>query len=369
MKFSKSTLTGGFAMFSMFFGSGNLVFPLIVGSVSQSSYAYAIIGFLITAVCVPFLGLLGIIYFNGDRRAYFSSLGKPVAFLLTFLMLALIGPFGVIPRCVTVAFGGVSLMFSNFSFALFSGLFCLITGALIWKKNRVVDIIGLVLTPFKLGSILLLIIFGLWFGEGNVAPLMLEGQGVLFGATQGYQTMDLVAAFFFACTIYGYLKNRSQGNTTKDLLHMGIQASLVGAFLLSLVYVGFILLGAKFAVTLQGVAPESMLVVIAEKTLGYYAMPVVALTLAVSCLATATVLAALFAEFLQEDISHNKLTRPQSIIITLSIAYSLSLLGFKTICVWLGAILEWIYPFLVIFAIFQIVRKILEHSSFQSKTS
>jgi LIVCS family branched-chain amino acid:cation transporter len=273
-------------------------------------------------------------------------------------MLALIGPFGVIPRCVTVAFGGISLMFSGFSFALFSAFFCALTGALIWKKNRIVDIIGLILTPFKLGSIFLLILVGLWFGGTPSNSSISAPYSALLGIMQGYQTMDLVAAFFFACTIYDYLKTQSQSKSKPDLLRMGVQASLVGAFLLSLVYVGFIMLGAKFAPVLQGVAPESMLVVIAEKTLGYYAMPVVALTLAVSCLATATVLAALFVDFLQEDLSQNRLSRPQSIILTLLTAYGLSLFGFKTICGWLGTILEWIYPFLVVFAIFQILSKV-----------
>lgn len=369
MNFNKNTLTAGFAMFSMFFGSGNLVFPLIVGVAVQSSYWYAMAGFLITAVCVPFLGLLGVIQFDGDRRAYFSALGKTTAFILTLLMLSLIGPFGVIPRCITVAFGGVTLMFPEFSFSIFSALFCVLTGMLIWQKNRIVDIIGLILTPFKLGSILLVIAFGLWFDASPLTSHVSEIDSALLGLKQGYQTMDLVAAFFFGCTIYEYLKNRSQAGSQKELVRMGIEASVVGAVLLSLVYVGFILLGAKFAPDLKDIAPESILVVIAHKTLGYYSIPVVAITLAVSCLATATVLTALFVEFLQEDISKNKLSRPQAIIITLLVAYGLSLLGFKTICMWLGTILEWIYPLLVVFAVFQVFKKVCPIRSFCSTSS
>ncbi len=349
-------------MFSMFFGSGNLVFPLLIGYETTNYYAFAIVGLLITAVCVPFLGLLGMIQFNGDRKAYFSSLGKTPAFILTLLMLAMMGPFGVIPRCITVAFGGLMLMVPDLSFVLFSFIFCLSTGVLIWKRNRIVSIIALVLTPFKLGSIVFLIIAGLYFGDVPLPSLHTPKDSFLMGVMQGYQTMDLIAAFFFACTIYEYLQiknNDGKNALTQErlLFKMGIYSSLIGASLLSLVYIGFVMLGAKYAPILKGIPPESMLTEIARHALGVYAMPVVALTLAISCLATATVLTTLFVDFLQDDVSLGRLTRPHSILLTLAISFGISLLGFQSICVWLGSILEWIYPLLLVYAIVQIIRK------------
>ncbi len=358
----KLVFTAGFAMFSMFFGSGNLVFPLLIGYETTDFYTFAIVGLLITAVCVPFLGLLGMIKFNGDRKAYFSSLGKVPAFVLTFLMLALMGPFGVIPRCITVAFGGLSLIIPGLPFVSFSFIFCLLIGVLIWQRNRIVDIIALILTPFKLGSIILLIIAGLYFGNDPLPSLHTSKDAFLMGVMQGYQTMDLIAAFFFACTIYEYLqiKTNNQKNIAARehlLFKMGVYSSLIGAMLLSLVYVGFVMLGAKYALVLRGVPAESMLTEISRHALGVYAMPIVALTLAISCLATATVLTNLFVDFLQSDISLGRLTRPYSIFLTLTITFGISLLGFQFICVWLGSILEWIYPLLLVYAIAQIIRK------------
>ncbi|MBY0280840.1 MAG: branched-chain amino acid transport system II carrier protein [Alphaproteobacteria bacterium] len=358
----KLVLTAGFAMFSMFFGSGNLVFPLLVGFETTHNYIYAIAGFLITAVCVPFLGLLGMIQFKGDRKEYFSSLGKIPAFLLTLLMLSLMGPFGVIPRCITVAFGGLQLMVPNLSFSFFSLGFCFLTGFLIWQRNRIVSIIGLILTPFKLGSIVLLILVGLYFGEGPLLSIHATQESFSLGFLQGYQTMDLVAGLFFACTIYEYLRNNltslgSAENNDRQLLKQGIYASLIGALLLSLVYIGFIMLGAEYAPYLKNIPPESMLVEIARHALGHYAMPIVAATLAVSCLATATVLTTLAVDFLQEDISRNYLNRAQSIVIILAVTLGISLLGFQSICSFLGTALTWIYPFLVVYALVQIFRK------------
>lgn len=355
-------LTAGFAMFSMFFGSGNLVFPLLIGVNNLSQYPSAILGFLITAVCVPFLGLLGMISYQGDRQAYFSRLTKGGAFILTFLMLALMGPFGVIPRCITVAFGGVAVWHPTLTFWIFSLGFCLLTAALIWKRNRIVSIIGLVLTPLKLGSILFLILFGLWYGHPINATHHSSFDAFWSGISHGYQTMDLMAAFFFACTIYEYLythylQKQQQQPHVRQLVRAGIQASLLGASLLALVYIGFTALGAEYAPYLQATAPESFLVEIAKQALGIYAVPFVAFTLAVSCLATATVLTTLFVDFLQNEISGQRLSRPQSIFLTLSMTFAMSLLGFQTICQGLGMVLEWIYPFLVAYALFQIVCK------------
>ncbi len=70
----RATWTAGLAMFSMFFGSGNLVFPLAMGSQIQDQWHYGTLGFMITAVIVPFLGLYAIILYHGHRKDFFESI-------------------------------------------------------------------------------------------------------------------------------------------------------------------------------------------------------------------------------------------------------------------------------------------------------
>ena len=55
-------------MFSMFFGAGNIVFPLTVGQVAGDMAWIAIVGLMVGAVIVPFIGLLAMTYFDGDPR-------------------------------------------------------------------------------------------------------------------------------------------------------------------------------------------------------------------------------------------------------------------------------------------------------------
>lgn len=359
MTHHKTILTAGFAMFSMFFGSGNLVFPLLVGKEALHHYPIAILGFLITAVVVPFLGLMGMVLFDGNYRSYFDKLGKIPAFLLIAIILMLIGPFGVVPRCIAVAYGGFNLLFPNLPFAAFSLLFCSAITACIWSKSKIVDIIGLYLTPFKLGGIVILIVFGLWFGEpaieGNGAP-----SGVFTDALlKGYHTMDLMAAFFFSSAIVYYLRSHlSPGEGYKTLLKMSMGASWVGALLLTLVYIGFVALGAKYAPYLQDAHPEHLLVAIGGHALGHFAKPVIAVILAIGCLATAVILSTLFSDFLQEDLTQGRLPRPQAIFITMGTAFVVSLLGFSNLMAILGTILELTYPALIALAAMNILAKI-----------
>jgi len=361
----KTVLTAGFAMFSMFFGSGNLVFPLLVGQESLHQYPMAILGFVLTAVLVPFLGLIGMILFDGNYRSYFDKLGRIPALLLIAIILMLIGPFGVVPRCITVAFGGFNLLMPSLSFELFSLFFCGIIIACIWTKSRIVDIIGLFLTPFKLGGIIILILFGLWFGQDAVQGGLSSPEAFTNALFKGYQTMDLMAAFFFSSAIVYYLRNHlTAQDDNKTLVKMSVAASIMGALLLTIVYIGFIGLGAKYAPYLHDAQPEHLLVAIGGQALGFFAKPVIAVILAVGCLATAVILSTLFVDFLQQDLTNGRLKRPQAIFITMAITFVVSLLGFSKLMVVLGTILDVAYPALIALAIMNIVTKLtLQHQT------
>lgn len=359
----KITLIAGFAMFSMFFGSGNLVFPLYVGSQSYNLYAFALAGMVITAVAVPFLGLMGMVLFDGNRPLFFSSLGRIPAFALTFAMLAMMGPFGVIPRCITVGYGGIGLIYPSFSYAIYSAIFTLMVASLVWRENRIVDIIGIVLSPWKIGAFLLLIGAGILYGAEPLTSQMIAGDAFKNGFFKGYQMMDLIAAFFFSATIIKYLRqNMNEADDSKYLFSMSLKACIMGASLLAIFYAGFIFMGASYATHLINVAPEAMLTAITHITLGHYAAPVMAFTLAIATLATAVILTALFVDFVVTDISGGRLTRPQAIMVTSVITYAMSLLGFKQICSILGSILEFAYPALIVFSILAILSKCMNRN-------
>lgn len=356
MSYPRIVLTAGFAMFSMFFGSGNLVFPILLGTQVMDMSFFATLGFVITAVFVPFLGLLGMIFYDGDTDKYFKGLGKIPSFLLVLIILSLLGPFGVVPRCITVAYGGLTVLYSGLSYPLFSFIFCVLITILIWKNNKVVDVIGLLLTPFKLGGLLFLLGMGLYYApQASVSAYNASG-AFTHGLHMGYHTMDLMAAFFFSATTVQYLRSHLHpGHERPHLFRLSLLAILIGAVLLSIAYVGFVSLGAKYALSLTNVSPESLLVVISQKTLGNIALPIIGCTMVVACLATSVILSILFVEFFQKKIACHYLTLKQSILLSMTVTFFMSLLGFQKIFIILGTILETTYPALIGLAIGNII--------------
>ncbi len=361
MTYRRMVLTAGFAMFSMFFGSGNLVFPLLIGKETLSQSPYAALGLIVTAVIVPFLGLIGMILYQGDYHSYFSKLGKIPSFLLTAMMLSLMGPLGVVPRCITVSYGGINLMFPELPFWVFSLLFCISVAVLIWRTNKVVEVIGLLLTPFKLGGLMLLMIAGLWYSSPSEQSTLSGLSAFSTGLTMGYQTMDLMAAFFFSSTTVMYIRQYvNKAEDEKTLVRLSVYACLIGASILTIAYMGFVALGAKYAPLLIESKPEEMLARISFFALGQVALPIVSITLAVACLATAVILTTLFVQFFEQDVTQNKISQSQSIIITIIMSYAVSLMGFSKICDLLGIVLEVAYPALIAFAITNIINKVFD---------
>lgn len=359
MRGSKAAVIAGFAMFSMFFGSGNLVFPLSIGVQAMDKAPWAIAGLLISGVLVPFLGLVGVLLYKGSRIDYLACIGKVPAFLLSFSMLALMGPFAVIPRCILVSHGGIKLLAPNMSFALFALLFCALILVLVWKHDRIVPILGKILTPWKLGGIVLITIAGLMYGPKLQPSIATSSEVFWKGLRTGYQMMDLLAAFFFSATAVAYLhKYLGKHEKPSELLRLGMRSMLIGAGILGTVYIGFILLGAKFSTELHTVNQEQYLVAIAKETMGFLAIPIAGFTILLSCLTTATILTMLFSDFLNDDILKKKFKPHTSLIVTLLISFFVSMVGFPTLVAWLDAILTVAYPALIALTIGNIVNKL-----------
>lgn len=339
-------------MFSMFFGSGNLVFPLSVGYGALDRFPGAAAGLLLTGTLVPFIGLFALIVAGGDRVRFFGVLGKVPAFLVTFLILSLLGPFGVCARCVLVSYGSMLSLFPDLTLPVFSGIFCLMATVMTLNRQRIVRLIGRYLTPFLLLGILLILVVGNYRSPHVEASSLSFLKALNKGLHQGYQMMDLLAAFFFSATIVDYLKAHvGKKASAKVIAGEAVKASFVGVFLLGVVYVGFVSLGAAYAPFLDGHHPENMLVLIAEKTLGPMALPIIVLTVVTACLTTLIILASLFAEFCQKDVCHEKVSRTASVIITYLICFGTSLIGFETLVSVIGEILEVLYPALIVFSL------------------
>ncbi len=352
-----AVVPAGFAIFSMLFGSGNIMFPIHTGMLTGSNFLLGIAGFLITGILMPLLGLLGIILAKGNKRTYFQELPYPVYFVLISILLALLGPFYVIPRCIHTAYGGIAPLM-GVPFWIFSAIFTFSLFVLSYNHEKVVAIIGKIISPFKIGGLLFIAIACLYFAPSIPFKYSnLSWEYLIVGIKQGYQTMDLPAGIFFSTAIYAYLAQFFNGETKsgrRDLLLNAGLACLIGEMIITVVYVCFIMLGASYSSVLAGQDAPLYLPLLAKTALGSSAAIMIAFTLFFSCLAVSLILADLYATYLHEDIFRKKLPRVLSVMITCGISYVISLNGCTKLCGFFLPILTYIYPLLVIFAVYKL---------------
>lgn len=348
-------------MFSMFFGAGNLVFPLALGQYAQDHNFYAILGLLITAVGVPFLGLIAMTLYDGDYKKFFEKIGVVPGFLVTVIIMGLIGPFGAIPRCVAFSYSTIKLYLPGISLPMFSFLSCLIILAFTYKKNSVVDVLGKILTPILLVSLVIIIGKGIY--SSPVPPIADHSDWTIFvhGLKEGYQTMDLIGAFFFSAVALACLRqdiDNSDAVNYKKLAIQSFKASAIGAFLLSIIYIGFSFVSAYHSEHLSGLPADELAGMIAMHVLGPYAGIVACLAVALACLTTAIALVVVFADFINQDISKGKVSYEMGLIITLVITFFVAIMNFTQIAAFLGPILQIAYPALIMLTVMNILNKL-----------
>lgn len=354
-------ITTGFAMFSMFFGAGNVVFPLALGKHAQDQNIYAILGLLITAVLVPFLGLFAMTLYGGDYKAFFSRMGKKTGFIISLAIMGLIGPFGALPRCIALSYSTSQLFFPSIPIELFSAISCIVIFLFSFKRTSIIDILGNILTPLLLLSLGIIIIKGFIYSP-EAADHPLPSLSIFFaGLKEGYQTMDLLGAFFFSSVVIAGLKTHFLDDglsPNQNLLPITLWSTLVGAILLSLVYIGFSFVSSFNAEALTSVPPDQLIGALAIQILGPVAGIVASAVVAFACLTTAIALASVSAEFIYEDLSFKQIPYILGLIITLIISYFISILNFTGIVKILTPILHICYPALILLVILNIAHKL-----------
>lgn len=238
-----------FMLFSLFFGAGNLIFPPFLGQNAGAHSVPALIGFLITGVILPVLGVIVVAQADGlDQLA--GRVGKSFSIVFTLLIYLSIGPGLGIPRAASVPFEMAVAPYlpdqTNMTLfmVLYSLVFFLIAGWLALNPKKLVQRIGTYLTPSLL--ILLAILFGnfMFRGKVDIAPAQQAYQQAPFlqGFVEGYKTMDTIAALNFGLVIAITL--RAFGvDTKKTVVGYTVKAGIFAGLILATVYVMLTIMG------------------------------------------------------------------------------------------------------------------------------
>ncbi len=361
------TILTGLAMFKMFFGAGNIVFSLAIGQHAKDMNIWALLGLLITAVVMPFIGVIAMSLYKGDTRAFFSRAGRIPGFLVALFILALIGPFGAIPRCLTLSHSTLKMLIPDLSLWLFGLLACGFIFLCTVKKNRLMQVLGFVFAPALIVLVAIIISKGLWQAPVIGHSDLTAGGAFTYGLLEGYNTLDLLPAFFFSSIIVSLLqKNQPEyfegEGSERRLFKVMLKASGIGAFLIGGIYVGFSFLAAHYQESLVGVRPEVLFSSLAWTILGPWGGAFTCISVLVSCIATSIALTAVFGDFVHKEVFKEKFDYRIWVGVTLVIAYAFCFIGFSGIVKMLAPILQICYPALLMLTILNICHKIFNFS-------
>ncbi len=350
----KSILTYGFAIFAMFFGSGNLVFPLQIGFSSGAHWVFGFLGLLLTGILLPFGGLFVIKLHKGDYHQFFNDAGSVARIILPLFTLSLLGSFGVVPRCIAVAHGGISYLDPDFPLIAFSAVFCAITYFLCLKDQVMITILGKIMSPILLVALIALIAVGFWHAPAPM-PVTTGMNAMKVGFLTGYQTMDLFAAFFFSALVFNQIRRLiPEGSSDRAILKLAILPSIIGSVMLAIVYFGFVYLGSHYASFIENTDPEMMLPTIVMRLMGNSAAILIAVAMVFSCLTTAVALNNIYARYLCSTLKLRESTFPIMLAVTTGVSFVISLLDFRGIASFLAPALDVSYPGLIALTILSI---------------
>lgn len=345
----------GLALFAMFFGSGNLIFPPYLGKLVGDNYILSMIGFIATGVGLPLLGILACAKIGGTFSEISLKVGKTFSIIATSSIILAIGPMLAIPRTAATTYElSITPIFPNFPILPTIIIYFIINLAFVLKPSSIIDNIGKILTPILL--LLLLIIIAKGF-ISPIGPIVHTGFKNVFSSSliEGYQTMDAMASVIFASIVLTTVK--AKGYTeTKDIIKMTSISGIVAVIGLGIVYGGLMYLGSQTSSILPNDIGKSALVTeIVRRLLGYYGNVILGLAVALACLTTSIGLTSSASSFF-ESLFKGKISYKTNAIIISIVSAIIALNGVDKIVLLAVPILQILYPIVMILVVFTLLN-------------
>ena len=344
----------GFALFAMFFGAGNLIFPPLLGFMTGSEWFITFIAFSSTGICIPILGIFAMGKAGGDVQHFAGKVHPVFAVVFGTVIMLGIGPLLALPRTAATTYEiGVLPFTTSISPLVSSIIFFTIVLIFSIKPSKVIDTIGKYLTP------VLIIVLAAIVIRAFIVPLgPLENPPpqnfFLKGFLEGYQTMDALAAMLFATIIINNIKERGYSDR-KSLLKINLSAGLIAAVGLLLVYGGLLHAGASASqVFPKDISRTALLINICASLWGHTGKVILSLSIAFACLTTAIGLTATAGHFFKK-LFHNKVSYEAIVIVVSVFSCWLANYGVENIIRYSVPLLEALYPVCILLTVMNLL--------------
>lgn len=358
-------------LFGMFFGAGNLIFPVHLGQLAGRNVLPAIVGFIVTAVGIPILGVAAIGNTHSDGLQMLSAkVGRGYSYVFTTVLYLTIGPLFAIPRCATTSFTtGIEPMLgagTSVGWPLF--LFSLVFFALVLffslRPKGITVWIGKIINPIFLVFYAILLISALLHPGAPVASVEPEAayqSGAFFSSLiDGYGTMDAIAGLAFGIVVIDVIRQMGVTDDTAiagDVLRSGILTGI----LMSVIYLLSILMGAQSRGLFEtsengGIA----LAQISSYYLGNVGSFVLAVTITFACLKTSIGLVTSCSDAFLRMFPNALSYRAWAILFTV-FSFCISNVGLSAIISYSLPVLLLLYPLAITLSLLAIFGKFFDH--------
>ena len=343
-KFGADSIVVGFALFSMFFGAGNVIFPPYLGFGAGTQWVNGFLFYFIADIGLALFALFTLLKVGGSENIT-GRIGSVASNILMSAIILCIGPMVAIPRTAATTFEmSVAPLISGVSPVIFSVAFFIVVLLLSIRQSAVIDVVGKVLTPALLIGLLVLIIKGIISPLGSIVNPHVDSSFVIVnGIKSGYQTMDVLAALAFGIIILKSAQEKGYSDGRESSKMIRTAAVIAGALLL-IVYFGLTYLGATSASLFSlDISRAELVIGIVERLLGKVGLVIFAVVVALACMTTAVALVSSAASFF-EKLTKGRLSYAALVIIICVFSAVISNLGLDRIVAVASPILDIVYP-------------------------
>jgi len=365
----KQNLLIGSLLFGLFFGAGNLIFPVLMGQLAGENTVIATIGFLITGVGLPMLGVMASALSESDSLYDMClPISHAYSIFFTCALYLTIGPLFAIPRTATVAFEVGLRPFMQeellrIGLLIFSSIFFIITLYFSLRPGRILDWVGKYLTPIFLILLSVLLIATFVKPMGTINQFAPEGsyidRALFTGLLEGYNTMDALASLAFAIIIISNIKELGVTSPRRIAIETG-KSGLVSVIAMATIYAALAYLG----VTSLGSVSRAdnggiILSLVSNHYFGFVGQILLAGIVGFACLKTAigliTACSSMFSEMFPNSISYNNYAK----IFTL-FSFIIANFGLTNIIQLSIPVLMFLYPLAVNIIILGLVNPLIK---------
>lgn len=350
----KSIAITAFALFSLFFGAGNLILPPQLGFKSGDLWWLVALGFCISAVLIPILGILAHAKLQGTMFDFAKKVSPLFSLVYCYIVYAISIALPS-PRTASVTHEMAIQPIWDSSYLFTSILYFALVYIFVVNRSKVLDIVGKFLTPGILLILLLIIGVSVFTLDFDFGISQFENS-LTSGILEGYQTFDAIGAVVVGGVIIISINlkdNTASYEVKKSLIRKAGWLAGLGLFL---VYTGLIITGALFQNSFDiEISRTALLSGISLKTLGSTANVFLSILVSLACFTTAVGIVTGTADFIKGRFNDSRQAYNITAIIGCLLGILMGQFNVSYIIAVALPVLMFIYPITIVLILLNVV--------------